>query len=299
LTLEIGGVRLRVEPMEAGARLPRQRDAHARFAVEGGDRAPDLTMRVTGADPPPRPATARHVLVDPYLNVFATEGGFRFELAPPGWERLEKCMEVDIATWTARVWLLPLFYEEAGPCDVRLTELAVALFLGGAGTGLILHACAVSDGGRGLLFAGHSGDGKSTTARLWGEAVPEARLLTDDRAIVRPVPGSGFELYGTPWHGEAEACAAGSARLERIFFLEKAGANAREPLEPTEAVRRLLSHAIMAFFWPEAVATTFEWAAQLAESLPCERFAFTRSSGAVKYARAPGTSRGPGAGSPR
>ena len=58
--------------------------------------------------------------------------------------------------------------------------------LGEADGGLLCHACGVvTPAGDGLLFAGFSGAGKSTTSRLWRAACPGAAILSDDRVILR------------------------------------------------------------------------------------------------------------------
>src|SRR5690349_20641886 len=63
--------------------------------------------------------------------------------------------------------------------------------------GVELHACGIIDRGRGLLFIGNSGHGKTTTARLWMREPVE--VVSDDRVIVRAENG-GWTMYGTPWH---------------------------------------------------------------------------------------------------
>lgn len=66
--------------------------------------------------------------------------------------------------------------------------------------GVLLHACGVKDGKRGLLFAGIGGAGKSTIARLW-QGREGVSVLGDDHIIVRK-RGGQFWLYGTPWPGQ-------------------------------------------------------------------------------------------------
>src|SRR5262249_20236905 len=68
------------------------------------------------------------------------------------------------------------------PLEYPLDELLVIHYLARE-RGLEVHACGVRDAdGRGYLFAGQSGAGKSTIARLWlGE--PAATILSDDRVI--------------------------------------------------------------------------------------------------------------------
>jgi hypothetical protein len=81
------------------------------------------------------------------------------------------------------------------PLYSPLGELYLMNLLG-TGLGMLFHAAGVIYQGRGYLFAGHGEAGKSTTARLWDEQ-PEARVVNDDKVIVRKEAG-GFRLYGSP-----------------------------------------------------------------------------------------------------
>ena len=66
---------------------------------------------------------------------------------------------------------------------------------------LEMHASAVVHGGRGFLFLGRSGTGKSTHSRLWHEYIPGTDLMNDDNPIVRYEDGR-FLVYGSPWSGK-------------------------------------------------------------------------------------------------
>ncbi len=67
-----------------------------------------------------------------------------------------------------------------------------------------IHASAVYNGGKGYLFMGPSGTGKSTHASLWMRHVPGTELLNDDNPTVRIVDGKAYAC-GTPWSGKT-AC---------------------------------------------------------------------------------------------
>ena len=126
--------------------------------------------------------------------------------------------------------------------EYPLDELLITHHLS-LGRGVELHACGVVNAdGKSFLFAGHSGAGKSTTARLWSER-SGVRILSDDRIIVRNLsggPASGgqecpphtfashtFSLHGTPWHGEAAFALPDNAPVQSIFLLEHGRENRR------------------------------------------------------------------------
>lgn len=64
-----------------------------------------------------------------------------------------------------------------------------------------LHASTVACEGRGFLFMGKSGTGKSTHSALWLRHIEGTELLNDDNPIVRIVDGKAV-VYGSPWSGK-------------------------------------------------------------------------------------------------
>ena len=64
-----------------------------------------------------------------------------------------------------------------------------------------IHSSVIVAEGRGVLFLGESGTGKSTHTRLWRESIEGAKLLNDDSPIVRIVDGE-VRVYGSPWSGK-------------------------------------------------------------------------------------------------
>lgn len=85
--------------------------------------------------------------------------------------------------------------------------------------GVFLHACGAVVGGRAFVFAGHSGDGKTTLAGLLEEeGLP---ILSDERVAIRR-EGGGYRAYGTPWAGEGDKVSTASHPLGALFVLRKA-----------------------------------------------------------------------------
>lgn len=156
---------------------------------------------------------------------------------------------------------------EAHPLKWPLDEVLISHLLG-LGRGVELHAAGLVDAvGRGHLFVGHSGAGKSTMTRLWEEE-PGMVILGDDRIILRRKAGR-FMMYGTPWHGDARHASPGSAPVSAIYLLEHSTTTRLIPLARPEAAARLFTTSIAAFYSQRAVDFTLGFLSRLVEAVPC------------------------------
>ncbi len=161
-----------------------------------------------------------------------------------------------------------------------LDELLIANLLSQK-RGLLMHACGVVYKRKGFLFAGISGAGKSTTARLW-QKTKQAKILNDDRIIIRK-RNSRFWIYGTPWHGDAGVYSTASAPLEKIFFLKKSSSNHLRRLDPLEAVSRLLVCAFPTFWDKQGMKYSLSFCQDLAQNCAALEFGFLPHESAVKF----------------
>jgi hypothetical protein len=178
--------------------------------------------------------------------------------------------------------------------EYPLDELLITHHLS-QGRGVEMHGCGmVREDGESFLFVGHSGAGKSTTARLWTGHLP-VEVLSDDRIIVRRAAlnsamGVGqecpnktnFMMHGTPWHGEAEFASPRNAPLRRIFLLEHGCENRIERLSRSAAVGELLVRSFTPFYQSRFVDPVLVLLEELVESLPCYRFQFVPDQTAVE-----------------
>ena len=176
------------------------------------------------------------------------------------------------------------------PLDELLITHYLSIEESGRARGVELHGCGmVRQGGASFLFVGHSGAGKSTTARLWSRHMP-VEVLSDDRIIVRPkmevggqeCPPHTFVMYGTPWHGEAAFAAPRHAPLQRIFLLEHGTGNGIQRLSKSAAVGELLARSFVPFYQPRFVDPVLALLEDLVESVPCYRFHFVPDRSAVE-----------------
>jgi len=132
------------------------------------------------------------------------------------------------------------------PLGYPLDELLIIHLLA-AGRGVEVHACGVVDAsGQGYLFAGQSGAGKTTMARLW-QKPEEITVLSDDRIILRYQAGQ-FWMYGTPWHGEAGLSSPARAPLKGVYLLRHGPSNRLVPLRRSSTAARLVACSFPPFY---------------------------------------------------
>ncbi len=169
------------------------------------------------------------------------------------------------------------------PLDYPLDELLVVHYLSRR-DGVILHACGVVDeSGTGYLFVGHSGAGKTTTARLWKD-LPGVTILSDDRIVLRRHAGR-LLMHGTPWHGEGGLSAPARAEITGIFILSHGPANEVSAVRPADAVADLVARSFLPFHDSAGVACAVALLEQAVCENPCRRFSFTPGPAAVEAVR--------------
>ena len=105
---------------------------------------------------------------------------------------------------------------------------------------LEMHASVVTHGGRGFLFLGKSGTGKSTHTRLWLENISGTELLNDDNPVLRIVDGVA-RVYGSPWSGKTPCYKAQDAPVGAIVRLSQAPQNRIERLSTVQAYASVMA----------------------------------------------------------
>jgi hypothetical protein len=167
--------------------------------------------------------------------------------------------------------------------DYPLDELLLQHFWAARGA-LEVHACGVVDRGRALIFAGQSGAGKTTTARLWAGRA-RTRILSDDRVLlVRR--GAAIRAFGTPWHGAGRFALNEGAPLGALFFLEQATESSFRRLAPPEAAARLFARCFPPPWDETAVSRTLDACARAAQAAPSFVLRFRKDASAIAAARA-------------
>jgi hypothetical protein len=141
--------------------------------------------------------------------------------------------------------------------------------------GFLLHSASAIRNDKAFLFAGVSGAGKTTIARL---APPDATLLTDEISYVRR-RGGNYVAFGTPFTGElnkvGENC---SAPVSALYLLTKGPENRIDRLSPSDAGRELLANMLFFAEDQEMVRRAFEAACNFVNCVPVRRLTFMPDS---------------------
>ena len=142
----------------------------------------------------------------------------------------------------------------------RYTKMAVdnalmvlyALATAASGT-VLFHAAVVSREGKGYMFLGPSGTGKSTHARLWLKYIDGTALVNDDNPVVRLADNGSPVVYGSPWSGKTPCYRNVSYPLGGIVLLSQAPYNKIHRLGGIHAYASLVA-SISGKRWDSRVA---------------------------------------------
>jgi hypothetical protein len=138
------------------------------------------------------------------------------------------------------------------------------LFLAQEG-GFLLHAASAIRNQKAFMFAGVSGAGKTTIARL---APPDTTLLTDEISYIRK-DGRRYVAFGTPFTGELDKLGQNvCAPIAALYLLEKGPQNHVAPVPSAEAIRALLSNVLFFAEDQELVRSVFRSACEFVGQVP-------------------------------
>lgn len=280
LSYQIGGITFGLHA-EGELRLSLERELRA-FALQAD--SCDVNLQISWADSLAVPRSTLLFHSGGLWSLFAEASGYRFSFLSPllGMTPYKEAW-FDPEFLSGRVLLSRRYFDTQRPVyplEYPLDELLMIHRLS-RGEGVEVHAVGISDeSGRGHLFLGHSGAGKSTTARLWLDR-PGVRILSDDRIILRAHEGQIW-MYGTPWHGDAGIASPDCAPLSGIYLLEHGNTNERFQLEPGRAAAELFTRSFVTHHSGEGIRFTLEFLDRVAREVPCSIFKFVPDESAVE-----------------
>ena len=133
------------------------------------------------------------------------DGGYRFRMRPlPG-----KPLAAELRTNGDFTHGSLLFVGEDHSFALNNALMLLFAFASARNGVLEMHSSVVISGGKGYLFLGKSGTGKSTHSSLWLKHIPGTELLNDDNPILRLMPDGSARVYGSPWSGKTPCYRSG------------------------------------------------------------------------------------------
>jgi hypothetical protein len=280
LAYRIGGITFGLHA-EGELLLTPDRELRA-FAIEPG--LCDVNLQVAWADSLRVPNSTLLFHSGGLWSLFAEPAGYRFSFLSPllGMTPYKEAW-LDPDFRFGRVLLSRRYFDTdrpVYPLEYPLDELLMIHRLS-RGEGVEVHAVGISDeNGRGHLFLGHSGAGKSTTARLWIDRTG-ARILSDDRIILRVREGQIW-MYGTPWHGDAGIASPDCAPLTGIYVLAHGKKNKQVSLPAGRAAAELFTRSFVTHHSAEGIQFTLGFLDRVARQVPCSIFQFVPDDTAVE-----------------
>lgn len=140
--------------------------------------------------------------------------------------------------------------------------------------GLLIHSSCAIEKGKAHIFAGQSGAGKSTAARL---SYPRP-LLSDEATLVK-ITSNKATVYNSPFRSEIQADHfEGNVELASVQLLYQALQNQRTRSTKSDAILHLMDKV---FFWPhsdEETKTIMRLMTNLVKNVPVYELHFQKNN---------------------
>lgn len=160
------------------------------FTAEMVEEIPDTTDKKRVQVSNERPDMSRIVLYD-------WNGGWLLELAPTLEAPVRTYIIVDKAFTKAQFRLLGSMRYSIGSVMMLMYAFSTA-----QKNTLLMHSSVTMKDGKGYLFLGTSGTGKSTHSQLWINNIGGCELLNDDNPVLKVETDGSVHVYGSPWSGK-------------------------------------------------------------------------------------------------
>lgn len=226
---------------------------YAPFEVEADPREALFTVRQTTEN---LEAAERKLLfvssegtVEPRLDIFEAEDGsgdYFADMAPVSTMPSVATLRIPAGIAHAREghpYVPVLFVKDVKYVKFALDNSMMLLYsfaTSALGT-LEMHASVIVNSGKGYLFLGKSGTGKSTHSRLWLANIEGSRLLNDDNPVLKVCSDGLIRVYGSPWSGKTRCYINADVPVGAIVSLRQAPYNKIEKLELLDSYITLFS----------------------------------------------------------
>ena len=183
------------------------------FTAELIDAMPDITNRK-------RVTVSCEGSDMPRIELYEWEGQWLIEIAPAMNAPIRVYLITDKSFKTAKFRLL-------GSISFSINTIMMLMFAFATArkNTLLMHSSVTMKDGKGYLFLGKSGTGKSTHSQLWINNIEGCSLLNDDNPVIRVTEKGEVRVYGSPWSGKTPCYRNLDVPVGAIVSLQQAKTN--------------------------------------------------------------------------
>lgn len=166
----------------------------------------------------------------PRIELYECGGEWLMEIAPLLNAPVRVFLMTDKAFTKARFRVLGSMHFSVGTVLMLMFAFATA-----RKNTLLMHASVTMKDGKGYVFLGKSGTGKSTHSQLWINNIEGCSLLNDDNPVMRVMDDGEVRIFGSPWSGKTPCYRNMDVPVGAIVNLHQAKKNAIKRLSLVEA----------------------------------------------------------------
>ena len=166
----------------------------------------------------------------PRIELYEWNGEWLMEIAPVMEAPVRVYLLTDKAFTKARFRVLGSLCFSVGTSMMLMYAFATA-----RKNTLLMHASVTMKDGKGYVFLGKSGTGKSTHSQLWINNIEGCSLLNDDNPVMRVMDNGEVRVFGSPWSGKTPCYHNVDVPVGAIVNLHQAKKNAIRRLSLVEA----------------------------------------------------------------
>lgn len=199
------------------------------FSAEMIDTMPDTTGKQRVLVSNERPEMAR-------IELYEWNGMWLLEIAPTLDAPVRTYLIADKAFTKAQFRVLGSLRFSIGTVMMLMFAFSTA-----RKNTLLMHSSVTVKDGKGYLFLGTSGTGKSTHSQLWINTIEGCELLNDDNPVLRVGDDGTVRVYGSPWSGKTPCYRNASAPVAAFVRIVQAPENRLTRCTPVQAYAQLYS----------------------------------------------------------
>jgi hypothetical protein len=213
---------------------------------------------------------------DNFWSVYKQNGDLllitNFPDSPTGKKATLK-FSLSLSEWD--LWIENAGYE-TDPLEYPLDGL-ILYYLTAIKADIMIHASGVFYDGRGYLFSGVSGRGKTTMAMLWDNI--GAQVIHDDRLIIRNIDGM-YRMFNTPVYKND---VPRNTPVDKIFLIEHGDENKITPVREASSVSQVIANCIQHNYSPDMIARFLGSVSMMCSKIPVATLTFKPDRSIIEH----------------